>query len=325
MRVLVTGGAGYIGSVTVHRLLQEGHEVTVLDDLSTGHREAVDSRARFKEGRVQDPRALARALTGVESVIHFASLSLVPESMRNPLRYFRENLGCALALLEGMASCEVDRLVFSSSAAVYGEPELNVIEETTPCLPVNPYGLTKLMIEQILREQARASGLRAMSLRYFNACGADEDRGEDHEPETHLIPRLCSALLEGSDDFRIHGDDYPTADGTAVRDYVHVLDLASAHARAIEFLQAPGFEAINLGSGKGASVREVVTTACKLAGSEAVLPVGPRREGDPARLVAGHQMATARLGWVPEHSSLEEILSDALRWHRDHPRGYRGR
>jgi UDP-glucose 4-epimerase len=322
MRVLVTGGAGYIGSVTVHGLLEDGHEVTVLDDLSTGHREAVWPEARFVEGRVQDPVALAGALDGSEAVIHFASLSLVPQSVNNPRRYFRENLSAALELLEGMAKAGVDRFVFSSSAAVYGEPERELIEEETPLHPVNPYGMSKLMVETILKEEARAHGLRAMALRYFNACGSDGIHGEHHDPETHLIPRLCAALLARGVEFSIHGRDYPTADGTAVRDYVHVSDLARAHVSAISALTAPGFEALNLGSGNGASVLEVVQAARQVAGSSREFPFGPRRAGDPARLVASQRRAGQRLGWRPEHSSLEEILESAYRWHREHPRGY---
>lgn len=322
MRVLVTGGAGYIGSVTVSQLLQDGHEVTVLDDLSTGHREAIAPGARFVEGRVQDASALAEALADSEAVIHFASLSLVPESMREPRRYFRENLSAALDLLEGMDRIGVRRLVFSSSAAVYGEPEQKLIDEETPLRPVNPYGMSKLMVEEILREESRAQGLRAMALRYFNACGADGVFGEDHDPETHLIPRLCAALLNRGTDFTIHGRDFPTADGTAVRDYVHVIDLAQAHVRALDALETPGFEALNLGTGKGASVLEVVRVAQEVAGSSQELPYGPRRAGDPARLVASNERARRRLGWRPEHSTLHTILQDALLWHREHPEGY---
>ncbi len=316
MKVVVTGGAGYIGSVTARQLLEEGHEVVVLDDLSTGHRESVPSRAQFVEGRVQDPAALSRALENADAVVHFASLSLVGESVRHPRRYFRENLGSALALLDGMDRAEVKRLVFSSSAAVYGDPQVEVIEEDIPCRPVNPYGMTKWMIENILAEEARAGGLSAMALRYFNACGADGQWGEDHHPETHLIPRLCEALLGRRDDFVIYGEDYPTPDGTAIRDYVHVLDLAQAHVRALEKLEEPGLTVLNLGTGEGASVREVVEAARSVSGLPFAPPVGPRRPGDPARLVASNRRAHALLGWTPRHSSLERILHDALRWHR---------
>jgi UDP-glucose 4-epimerase len=249
-------------------------------------------------------------------------LSLVGESVRRPLHYFRENLGSALSLLEGMAQAGVARLVFSSSAAVYGEPDVELIEEDCACEPVNPYGMSKLMIERILAEEARARDLSAIALRYFNACGADGERGEDHEPETHLIPRLCGALLGTRDDFKIFGDDYDTPDGTAVRDYVHVLDLASAHALALGALAEPGFEAINLGTGEGASVREVVAAACRVSDIDLRPEIGGRRAGDPPRLVASKERAAQRLGWIPEHSSLERILADAWAWHRAHPSGY---
>ncbi len=324
MRILVTGGAGYIGAVTAGHLLDEGHEVVVLDDLSTGHRQAVPRGAELVEGRVQDPQRLSRALDGADAVIHFASLSLVGESVREPLRYFRENLGAALSLLEGMASAKVHRLVFSSSAAVYGDPQVEVIDEDAPCRPVNPYGMSKVMIETILAEQGRAHGLAAMALRYFNACGADGQRGEDHRPETHLIPRLCEAMLGRRDDFVIYGDDYPTPDGTAIRDYVHVLDLARAHASALGHLDRPGLEVVNLGTGQGASVREVVDTARRILGVDFQPAVAERRPGDPPRLVASNQRARELLGWIPRDSSLERILQDALRWHRAHPDGYRG-
>ncbi len=322
MRILVTGGAGYIGSVTTAHLLERGHVVTVLDDLSTGHRAALPAGVRWVHGRVQDPRALGEALDGAEAVIHFAALSLVGESVREPRRYFRENLGAALALLDGMAAGGVERLVFSSSAAVYGWPEVEVIDESQPLQPVNPYGHTKEMIERILVEESRARGLRATRLRYFNACGADGPRGEDHVPETHLIPRLCAHLLGRLDDFRIHGDDYPTPDGTAVRDYVHVRDLARAHAAALELEPADATAAINLGTGRGASVREVLAAARELTGAEVEVRPGPRRPGDPPRLVASRQRAHALLDWEPEESDLHRILSDALRWHESHPRGY---
>ncbi len=331
MKVLVTGGAGYIGSVTTAHLLERGHGVVVLDDLSTGHRAAIPDGAEFVEGRVQDPDVLAAALEGVDAVVHFASLSLVGESMQEPRRYFRENVGAALALLDGMDRVGVKRLVFSSTAAVYGEPDVPVITEDTPLRPVNPYGHSKVMIERVLAEEARANGLAAIALRYFNACGADGPRGEDHEPETHLIPRLCQMLLGELQDFRVHGDDHPTPDGTPVRDYVHVRDLAAAHALALEALGGagaaggtgtPGFEAINLGTGHGASVREVLAAAGAVTGREIPVRVGPRREGDPPRLVASNARARERLGWQPECSGIERILSDAFAWHREHPQGY---
>ena len=323
MRILVTGGAGYIGSVTTAHLLDRGHDVRVLDDLSTGHRPAVPSGAELVVGRIQDAAVLRRALDAVDAVVHFASLSLVGESMQQPRHYFRENVGAAIALLDGMDVAGVSRIVFSSTAAVYGEPAVDVIDEDVALRPVNPYGHSKVMIERVLSEEARANGLSAMALRYFNACGADGPRGEHHDPETHLIPRVCRTLLGTLDgEFRVFGDDHPTPDGTPVRDYVHVLDLASAHALAIEALGEPGFEALNLGTGHGASVKEVLAAARTVTGHDIPLEVGPRRAGDPPKLVASNARARARLGWEPSASSMERILADAWAWHQAHPEGY---
>lgn len=322
MRVLVTGGAGYIGSVTAAHLLDAGHEVTILDDLSTGHRVALDERARFVEGRVQDPAALAGALDGVDAVVHFAALSLVGESMRDPLLYFRENLSGAWTLLEGMHDAGTRRLVFSSTAAVYGEPGVDLIVESTPTDPVNPYGHSKLMIEQLIAQQARATGLGAICLRYFNACGAVGRLGEHHDPETHLIPRLCGHLLGQLEGFAVFGTDHATADGTAVRDYVHVADLARAHALALEAIEPSRSVSINLGTGHGASVREILDAAERVTGLEVHASEAPRRAGDPARLVASNALAKKRLGWTADHSAVEDILRSAWDWHRAHPAGY---
>ena len=323
MKVLVTGGAGYIGAVTAAHLIERGHGVRVLDALSTGPRAAVGSDAELVVGRIQDADVLVGALDGIEAVIHFASLSLVGESVREPRKYFRENVGGAVALLDAMATVGVSKLVFSSTAAVYGEPNVDVIDEDTPLRPVNPYGHSKVMIERVLAEEARAKGLSAMALRYFNACGADGPRGEHHDPETHLIPRLCRMLLGTLDgEFKIFGEDHPTPDGTPIRDYVHVIDLASAHALALEALGEPGFEALNLGTGHGASVKEVLAAAVAVTGATIPMSVGPRREGDPPRLVASNARARARMGWEPAASSMERILSDAWQWHREHPGGY---
>jgi UDP-glucose 4-epimerase len=322
MRVLVTGGAGYIGSVTAGHLLDLGHAVRVYDDLSTGHFAALDPRAEFFEGRVQDREFLDAALDGVDAVIHFAALSLVGESMREPLKYFRENLSGAWTLLEGMHQAGVPRLVFSSTAAVYGEPGAETIDEKTPTCPVNPYGQSKLMIEELVAEQARAAGLGAICLRYFNACGAAFGLGEHHDPETHLIPRLCRHLMGRLPGFSIFGTDHPTPDGTAVRDYVHVLDLARAHALALDAIEPGRSESINLGTGDGASVREILAVAGSVAGKPVDAEEAPRREGDPPRLVASNARAAERLGWSPEHSALEDILRSAWEWHNAHPDGY---
>ncbi len=318
MRVLVVGGAGYVGSVTVAHLLARGHEVVVLDDLSTGHAAAVPSGARFVHGRVQD--TATDALDGCDAVLHFASLSLVGESFAHPRRYIGDNVAGAVALLAAMEARGVRRLVFSSSAAVYGAPDVPLIDEDQPLAPVNPYGHSKAMVETLLREEARARGLSVLALRYFNAAGADGPHGEDHRPETHLVPRLCAHLLGRLPDFAVHGSDFPTADGTAIRDYVHVADLARAHALALEALE-PGMEVLNLGTGIGASVREVLTTAARIAGREVAVPTGPRRAGDPPRLVASYRRAQTRLGWAPTRD-LAQILCDALAWHEAHPEGY---
>lgn len=322
MRVLVTGGAGYIGSTTAAALLARDHEVVVLDDLSTGHRAALPAGAQFVEGALEDAALLRRALDGVVAVVHFAARSLVGESVREPRAYFRANVGGTLALLEGMAAAGVSRLVFSSTAAVYGDPGVEIIDEGCAIAPVNPYGHSKAMVERVLAEEARAAGLSTVALRYFNAAGADGPRGEDHEPETHLLPRLCAHLLGRLEDFEVYGDDYPTPDGTAIRDYIHVLDLADAHALALERLGEPGFDALNLGTGRGASVREVVEVASRVSGRPLELRPGPRREGDPVRLVASRERASRRLGWEPGRSSLERILGDAWAWHQAHPEGY---
>lgn len=322
MHVLVTGGAGYIGSVTAKHLLDLGHTVRIYDDLSTGHFAALDPRAEFFEGRVQDAEFLSAALDGVDAVIHFAALSLVGESMREPLKYFRENLSGAWSLLEGMHEARVVRLVFSSTAAVYGEPGVETIDESTPTVPVNPYGQSKLMIEQLIAEQARATGLGAICLRYFNACGAVGDLGEHHEPETHLIPRLCQHLKGRLADFQVFGTDHPTPDGTAVRDYVHVQDLAVAHALALDAIEPGACEAINLGTGDGVSVKEILAVAAEVTGRAADADAAPRREGDPPRLVASNARAAERLGWSPSNSAPEDILRSAWEWHAAHPDGY---
>jgi UDP-glucose 4-epimerase len=323
MRVLVTGGAGYIGSVTTAALLAAGHEVEVLDDLSTGHRQALPSSLPWYEGNLADEDLLGQVFRyPFDAVVHFAAFSLVGESVADPLRYYRNNVAGTLALLGHVACGGAHRFVFSSSAAVYGEPDLVPIPESAPLLPVNPYGRTKLAMEYALADAARSAGMAAVALRYFNAAGAAGDLGEDHQPETHLVPCLLRWALGASDRFRIHGDDYPTPDGTCIRDYIHVSDLAAAHLLALEWAERPGFTAVNLGTARGTSVHELVQEAARVVGHPLQPDVGPRRSGDPARLVASNELAGRLLGWRPTRSDIRTILGDAWRWHRDHPVGY---
>jgi len=324
MKVLVTGGAGYIGSVTARRVQAAGHAVEVLDDFSTGHPAALPPGAPLHRGTLLDADftrgVLARG--GFDAVVHFAAFSLVGESVANPLKYWRNNVGGGLNLLEAVADAGVGRFVFSSTAAVYGEPETVPIPETAPTAPVNPYGETKLAVERALAATAERAGFAAVALRYFNACGADGDLGEDHDPETHLIPRLLRSLLDPQVSFRIFGDDFPTPDGTCIRDYIHVADLADAHVRAVERAVAPGFTALNLGTGDGTSVREIVDAASRVTGRALAPPVAPRRDGDPARLVAANGRAAELLGWRPRRSDVDRVVADAWAWHRAHPAGY---
>jgi UDP-glucose 4-epimerase len=323
MRVLVTGGAGYIGSVTVQLLLARGHEVEVLDDLSSGHVAALPAGLIWHRGNLADTELLARIFSlPYDAVLHFAASSLVEESMQRPLPYYRNNVAGTLALVERVAAGGARRFVFSSSAAVYGQPAQSPIDEGSALVPVNPYGRTKLAMEWILADAASVAGFAAVALRYFNAAGAAHGLGEDHRPESHLIPRLLHSLLEPAEPFRIFGDDYPTADGTCIRDYIHVTDLADAHVRALDWAREPGFTAINLGTSQGTSVWEVVAAATRITGLSVPTLASPRRPGDPACLVAANERANRLLGWRPDHSSIETILSDAWHWHRRHPRGY---
>jgi UDP-glucose 4-epimerase len=323
MRVLVTGGAGYIGSVTVRTLVAQGHEVEILDDLSTGHTAAVPDGVVWHRGSLADGELLARAFQrSFDAVLHFAAFSLVGESVLEPLKYYRNNVSGTLSLVEKVAAGGARRFVFSSSAAVYGEPQQVPITESAPLVPVNTYGRTKLAMEWILADAAGASRMAAVALRYFNAAGAVDDLGEDHRPETHLIPRLLRSLLDPQQEFRIFGEDYATPDGTCIRDYIHVADLAAAHVLALQWADQPGFTAINLGTARGCSVREIITAAAKATGRSLQPEVAGRRAGDPARLVADNAKARRLLGWQPVRSSLETILSDAWHWHQQHPHGY---
>jgi UDP-glucose 4-epimerase len=325
MRILVTGGAGYIGSITAMHLLAAGHRVVVLDTLERGFREAVPDDATFVQGDVGSADAVREAVDGCDAVVHCAGYIEVAESMTAPARYFADNTAAPLVLLEVMAECGIDALVFSSSAAVYGSPGRIPVVEGDPTLPVSPYGESKLMFERVLSWQGRATGLRSVSLRYFNAAGAwlDGLTGEAHEPETHLVPRILRSVAAGEHAVELFGDDYPTPDGTCVRDYVHVLDLADAHLLAARYLvEGRPSVTLNLGSGTGYSNREVVTVCREATGERLEVRIGPRREGDPAVLVASNDLARDVLGWVPRHSDLPTIVGSAWAWHSAHPTGY---
>jgi UDP-glucose 4-epimerase len=325
MNILVTGGAGYIGSVTVELLAERGDRVVVYDNLVKGHRGAVHPAATFVEGDLLDTARLAAALREhqVEAVIHFAAHSLVGESMQNPGKYFRNNVAGSLSVADAMVDAGVRALVFSSTAAVYGEPRSLPIQEDDPHDPTNAYGASKLAFEQLLPWYDRIHGLKAVSLRYFNACGASDRYGEDHHPETHLIPILLEVALGRRAEAQIFGDDYPTKDGTNVRDYVHVLDLADAHTLAMQRLTGGGESATyNLGNGLGFSVRAVIEAARRVTGHPIPATVAPRRAGDPATLVASAARIHADLGWTPRWSDLDTIIESAWRWQQAHPHGY---
>lgn len=319
MRVLVTGGAGYIGSVMTDVLLDQGHEVTVFDNLSRGYRDAVSPQATFVEGDLLDKALILDTLTncGVEAVIHMAGDALVGESMQNPGKYYRTNLVGGLTLLEAMRDAGVGRIVFSSTCGVYGIPDKVPIDETMATRPVNPYGDSKLGFERALAWFHAAHGLRAVSLRYFNAAGAGQRSGERHDPETHLIPLVLAAAARKSDSVTIFGEDYPTRDGTCVRDYIHVLDLADAHTLALDFLKVgkPRSEIYNLGcGGEGHSIREVIECAGRVTGQAIRTKRGPRRPGDPPVLVASSEKARRELGWRPKRERLEAIIESAWNW-----------
>lgn len=319
MRVLVTGGAGYIGSQTAKALAQSGHEVVVLDNLSTGHREAV-KWGPFIEGDLGDKELLAEIFTErrIEAVLHFAASLLVGESVKNPQKYFHNNVVNTIRLLDVMKSCGVQHIVFSSSAAVYGNPEKVPIPEDHSKAPVNPYGDSKLCMERAIHWYGTAYELRGVALRYFNAAGADLDGelGERHDPESHLIPLVVEAALGQRPEVEIYGTDYPTPDGTAIRDYIHIVDLADAHVRALEYLAAGGESTeLNLGTGEGHSVREVVAGVGKLCGGRVPAKDAPRRAGDPAVLVADPARAHKLLDWRPQYSDLDTIIQSAWKWH----------
>jgi UDP-glucose 4-epimerase len=309
VKLLVTGGAGYIGSVVGAQLLAAGHAVTVLDDLSTGHKDAVPAGAEFVEGRVHDAAAEVLAGGGFDGVLHFAARSLVGESVRQPYAYWENNLVGALRLLTAMRDAEVPRLVFSSTAATYGEPARSPIDEDTPTLPINPYGHSKLAVDHLLAGWAGAHGLAATSLRYFNVGGSHAGLGERHAPETHLIPNVLAVPRGERDHVEVFGTDYPTPDGTAVRDYLHVADLGRAHLLALAAAR-PGHRIYNLGSGTGYSVRQVLDACRRVTGHPVPAVDRPRRGGDPPVLVAASDRIAADLGWAPEHG-LDRLVADA--------------
>jgi UDP-glucose 4-epimerase len=324
MRVLVTGGAGYIGSVVSEQLIGDGHEVVVYDNLSKGHRDAVVEGVDLVEGDLGEAEKLKQTLADrqIEAVIHMAASSLVGESVEQPTKYYKNNVCNGLVLLDAMLACDVKRLVFSSTAAVYGEPEAQPIEETAPSNPTNPYGETKLAFEHALKWFDRAYKLRYASLRYFNAAGATAKCGEDHDPETHIIPITLQAAAGKRSHVEIYGDDYPTPDGTCIRDYIHVVDLARAHIQALAAL-SEGSRIYNLGcGGDGYSVKQVIDTAQRVTGREIPTKFGPRRAGDPAILVASSDRIKSELGWRPQFQDLELIIDSAWRWTQEHPDGY---
>jgi UDP-glucose 4-epimerase len=311
-KILVTGGAGYIGSITAHDLIKQGFEVLVADDLSRGHREAVPANL-LNVVRLQDTAAMTKLLEGVDAVVHFAAYISVGESTREPELYFANNIGGSLSLFEAMARANVKRLVFSSTAAVYGDPPQSPIPEDSPFAPVSPYGESKAMVERILADLDRYRGLRSVVLRYFNACGAEPEAnlGERHDPETHLIPLLFRAAITG-EPVLIFGDDYPTPDGTCVRDYVHVSDLASAHVAALNHLMAGGASSqFNVGTGKGNTVLEALRAVEEISGRKVPYKIAPRRDGDSPSLVANSQKLQYALGWQPVRSDLHQIVRDA--------------
>ena len=325
MNVLVVGGAGFIGSHAVRKLTDAGHHVLVYDNLSRGHREAVPDGLLI-EGELTDTATLTRVLTehGIEAVMHFAAFALVNESVNGPSLYYQNNVVATLSLLEAMRLADVKKFVFSSTTATYGEPDQVPISEDTPQKPINPYGFTKLVIEQALADYAEAYGMGYAALRYFNAAGAHPDGtiGEDHEPETHLIPIVLQVALGQRDSITIFGNDYQTSDGTCVRDYVHVNDLADAHLKALDKIRPSTGICLNLGTGRGTSVREIIDACREVTGHAIPEKIGQRREGDPSELVADASRAQDQLGWKPQYVDVRSIVETAWRWHQLHPNGY---
>jgi UDP-glucose 4-epimerase len=325
MRLLVTGGAGYIGSVVAAQLLDAGHQVVVLDNLGRGHRAALPDGAELVEVELGDGPAVRDALAGgFDAALHFAALALVPESVAHPERYWRTNVGGTLNLLDAMRAHDVERLVFSSTCATYGEPDTIPIGEDAPERPTNPYGASKLAVDRMISDHCAAHGLGAVSLRYFNVAGASGPYGEDHDPETHIVPNLLRVALGRQEHVEVYGTDYPTPDGTAIRDYIHVEDLAVAHVLALDAIQPGRHTILNLGNGAGFSVSQVVEAARRVTGHPIPVVEAPRRPGDPPQLVAASERIRAELGWQPAKPQLERIIADAWAWHQAHPRGYEG-
>ena len=327
MSILVVGGAGYIGSHMVKRLIEQGQEVVVVDNLSTGHRKAVDEKARFYEGDIRNHVFLKGVFDreNINTVVHFAAFSIVPESMEKPLKYFDNNTAGMVALLEEMRDHDVKRIIFSSTAATYGVPEKSPIEENDRQAPINPYGESKLMMEKIIRWADQAYGIKFVALRYFNVAGAypDGSIGEDHGPETHLTPIILQVAAGQRDQLKIFGDDYNTPDGTNVRDYVHVLDLVDAHILAINYLKAGNdSDVFNLGSSTGFSVKQMVEAAREVTGEPIPAEIAERRPGDPDSLIAASQKARDVLKWQPQYDDVKEIIQTAWNWKQQHPRGY---
>jgi UDP-glucose 4-epimerase len=321
MKIFVVGGAGYIGSICVELLLDEGHEAIVFDNLTEGHRRAVDERAAFIGGDMARREEISRALleTKPDAVMHFAANALVGESMQNPSKYFRNNVAAGINLLDAMLEAGVRRFVFSSTCATFGPPERVPIDETLPQRPINPYGESKLMFEKVLRWYDEIHGLKFVSLRYFNAAGATEKFGEDHRCETHLIPNVLKVALGQKPQVEIFGADYETPDGTCIRDYIHILDLSRAHILALGVEKSASY---NLGTGGGSSVREVIDVCRQVTGKKIPVVEKPRRPGDPPRLIAASEKIKRELGWKPQFEDLRAIIESAWRWHQKFPNGY---
>lgn len=327
MSILVCGGAGYIGSHTVHQLIKNNEDVVIVDNLQTGHLKAVNPKAKFYKGDIRDHDFLDKVFSEnkIEAVIHFAANSLVGESMTNPLLYFNNNVYGMQVLLESMVKHNIDKIVFSSTAAVYGEPKKVPILEDDETNPTNTYGETKLTMEKMMKWVNKANGIKFVSLRYFNVAGALEDGsiGEDHSPETHLIPLILQVPLKKREHITVFGDDYPTEDGTCIRDYIHVLDLADAHIKALNYLRAGNESNIfNLGNGKGFSVKEMIDATKEATGEEINVVLGGRRAGDPAVLIASSEKAHNLLNWQPKYTNVKDIIKTAWTWHSQNPKGF---